>query len=88
MIRLLQEFSEIWDLISQLVSRSKLQDGLILRLTDNSLQSMTLAGVEAIQFRVLPLLVAVRQMIQRLLFESYISAGLQGLSRASWTYCQ
>ena len=67
MIRLLQEFSEIWDLISQLVSRSKLQDGLILRLTDNSLQSMTLAGVEAIQFRVLPLLVAVRQMISEII---------------------
>eukprot|EP00656_Telonema_subtile_P026664 TRINITY_DN28640_c0_g1_i1.p1 TRINITY_DN28640_c0_g1~~TRINITY_DN28640_c0_g1_i1.p1 ORF type:complete len:307 (-),score=52.96 TRINITY_DN28640_c0_g1_i1:208-1128(-) len=39
--RLLQEFSELWEFISQLVSKSKLQDGAILQLTEHSLKSMT-----------------------------------------------
>ena len=49
--KLADEFAEIWDLISKLVSRSRFQDDFILRLVDCSLQSMPLAGAKAIPIR-------------------------------------
>ena len=72
--RWLHEFSEIWDLMKHLVSKTKLECSQPTRLLiDISLQCMTSVGVEAIQFQALPLLVAVLQMIEIMIVIRYLS---------------
>ena len=59
---MLEEIAEMWELISQLVSRSKQSAACILRLVEYCLQSSALAGAQAIQKILLPMLMAVRRI--------------------------
>lgn len=57
--RLLKEFSELWGMIATLVTKTKLQESVVLQLTERSLKSMSVVGTDQIQYHAVPLLSAV-----------------------------